>query len=92
MSQVTRRSFISWASVLFAALPALAQKPTVMEKGKAVVCDNDATKCPLGHDTCTTINAPVVVGNDSYQNPDVGQLRDYHLLRCDVCHMLFTRE
>lgn len=88
---IRRRSF---GGILFGwvAAAAVAQKPTVMEKGKAVACENDATECPNGHKTCTTINAPIVVGNDSYQNPDVGQLRDFHVMRCDICHVLFTRE
>lgn len=73
------------------ALPGQAQQ-AIMEKGKAVVCDREAVKCPNGHDTCAVIDAPIAIGNDSYQYPDVKQLRDYHVLRCDVCKVLFTRE
>lgn len=82
-----RRSFLAQ---VFAFLPAAQQ--AIMQGSKAVVCKGDAVTCPNGHKTCPRIDAPVVVGNDSYQYPDVGQLRDYHLLRCDVCHVLFTRE
>ena len=86
-----RRQF--WRLALWLmALPVAAQQKAIVEKGQAKVCDDDPVECPLGHATCRSINAPVVVGNDSYQNPDVGQLRDFHLMRCEVCHVLFTRE
>jgi hypothetical protein len=78
---------------MLAAIGASAQdKNAIIEKGNAVVCHTDVVKCPLGHDSCTVINAPLAVGNDSYQNPEVGQLTAFHVLRCDVCHVLFTRE
>lgn len=87
-----RRSFLAYAVGMLSAT-AVAQQEAVMVNGSAKVCEGgDPVKCPLGHKTCRTINAPVVVGNDNYQNPDVGQLRDYHLMRCDVCHVLFTLE
>lgn len=82
-----RRSFLAYG----VGMIGLAQQ-AVMEKGKAVVCEGDSVKCPNGHDTCRVIDAPIVIGNDSYQYPDVRQLRDYHVLRCDVCKVLFTRE
>ena len=69
-----------------------AQKAIMKSDGQAIVCESDAIKCPLGHATCKVINAPIAIGNDSYQNPDVQQLTNYHLLRCDTCHVLFTRE
>lgn len=76
-----------------AAVSATAFAQTaVMQKGKAVVCENESVKCPNGHETCKTIDAPLAIGNDNYQNPDCVPLRAYHLLRCDVCHVLFTRE
>jgi hypothetical protein len=88
---MNRRSILGWIFGLLGG-SAVAQQKAVLEKGRAVVCDNEPVKCPMGHDSCRVINAPVVVGNDSYQNPDVGQLRDFHLLRCDQCHVLFTLE
>lgn len=33
-------------------------------------------------------NAPIAIGNDSWQNPNVQQLRDFHVVRCDVPHPL----
>jgi hypothetical protein len=90
---VNRRNFFSRLSLAFGVIAGtvVAQK-AVIEKGKAVVCESDSLKCPNGHDTCPSIDAPLAVGNDSYQNPEVAQLRNYHVLRCDVCHVLFTRE
>lgn len=70
---------------------AFGQK-AIMEGKQAVVCADDSTKCPLGHTTCRVINKPIVIGNDSREYPDQSQLFDFHLLRCDTCHALFTRE
>lgn len=87
---MTRRSFLAYG-VGMAGSATFAQQ-AIMEGKKAVVCDSDSVKCPLGHDSCRVIDAPLAIGNDSYQYPDVKQLRDYHVLRCDVCKVLFTRE
>lgn len=87
-----RRSFLAYAVGMLAAMPVLAQKKAIVENGKAVVCDSDSIICPNGHQTCLSIDAPVVVGNGSYQNPDVGQLNSFHMERCEVCHVLFTKE
>ena len=89
--EVRQRSFFSILAALL-AIPAFGQKTAVMQKGQAVVCDGDAIKCPNGHDSCRTINAPLMVGNDNRSYPDSAQLFDYHLMRCDQCHVLFTRE
>lgn len=94
---MNRRTFVSFFSGvvgLFAG-SALAQeaKTSVMEKGKAVTCETTgSTKCPLGHETCYTIDAPLAVGTGSYQNPDVGQLNSKIELECDVCHVLFIKQ
>jgi hypothetical protein len=91
---VKRRQFLERLAIAFSIVTGatLAQKSAVLENGKARVCDSDSIKCPNGHDTCRSIDAPLAVGNDSYQNPEVGQLREFHLIRCEVCHVLFTRE
>jgi hypothetical protein len=90
---IGRRTFLWYGSgMMAAAVSAAAQQKAILEKGQAVVCDSEAVKCPLGHDTCKSINAPLAVGNDSYQNPDVEQLPNFHMMRCEVCHILFTRE
>ena len=85
---LSRRTFVS--SVLI-GIPAVAQK-AVLRNGKAVVCDSDSTTCPNGHKTCRTIDAPLVVGNDNRNYPDSAQLFDFHVLRCDTCRVVFTRE
>jgi len=86
-----RRSFLAYAVGMLAAIPALAQK-TVIEKGRAVVCDGEAVTCPLGHKTCDTINAHLAIGNENRNYPETAVLFDYRMIRCDVCHVLFTRE
>jgi hypothetical protein len=83
-----RRSFLSYAVGMLASISAVAQTAT-MQKGKAVVCSGSATKCPLGHETCVTIDMPLVVGNDNRNYPDVGQLFDQRVHKCDVCGVLF---
>ena len=85
-----RRSFLAWAFGLLGA-SAVAQK-AIMKEGQAVVCESESIKCPNGHATCRIINAPLVVGNDRRDYPDMGQLYEYHVLRCDTCRVLFTRE
>lgn len=85
-----RRSFLSYAVGMLASI-AGAQK-TVMEKGQAVVCDGTTLKCPNGHMTCPTINATMAIGNDNRNYPETAVLFDYHIVRCDVCHVLFTKE
>jgi len=87
---IGRRSFLSYA-VGMVGSAAVAQQ-AIMEGKKAVVCDSEAVKCPLGHDSCRVIDAPLAVGNDKYDYPEVSQLHTYHVLRCDVCKVLFTRE
>lgn len=87
----SRRSFLTRLTLVFSAVTAFAQKG-ILENGKAKVCADDAVKCPNNHMTCKSIDAPIVVGNDAWQNPDFAQLRDFHLMRCEVCHVLFTRE
>jgi hypothetical protein len=92
---MNRRTFVSFFSGVVGLLAgsALAQdKPTAMEKGQAVVCETGKTKCPLGHETCYEINAPLVVGSGSYQNPDVGQVFTKVELECQVCHVLFIKQ
>lgn len=85
-----RRNFLG---VIFGALAsAAAAQKTAIEGSQAVVCKENAVKCPNGHQTCPTINMPIAIGNDSYSYEEVHQLRDFHLIRCDVCHVLFTRE
>ena len=69
-----------------------AAQEAVMQGDKAIACENGTVTCPNGHKTCRKIDAPLAIGNDSYQNPECVQLREFHLLRCDVCHVLFTRE
>ena len=69
---------------------ASAQTSAVMEKGKAVVCETSGTaKCPNGHDTCRSIDAPLVIGSGTRDYPDWAQLPDKHIIECDVCHVLF---
>lgn len=77
--------------MLAVAAPVIAQN-TVMEKGKAITCDSDVLTCPLGHKTCATIDAHLAIGNDNRNYPEVNALFDYRQVRCDVCHVLFTRE
>ncbi len=84
-----RRFFHGFLALLAPA--ALAQK-AIVQRGQAVVCDSDSVKCPNGHESCKSINAPIVVGNGNRDYPDQSQLFDFHLLRCEVCHVLFTRE
>lgn len=86
-----RRSFLSYGVGMLAASTAVAQKG-IMQDGKAVVCSGESLLCPNGHKTCAFIDAPIVVGNDSHISPDMAQLFDYHVMRCQTCHVLFTRE
>lgn len=84
-----RRSFLSFA-VGMLSIPA---QRAIIEKGKAVICESDSLICPVCKEkTCPKIDAPIVVGSGSYQNPDVQALNDFHVIRCDNCHALFTRE
>ena len=87
---MTRRSLLSALSALIPA--SLLGQKAIMQNGQAVFCTENAVKCPNGHTTCKVINAPLVVGNDNQSYPDSAQLFSYHVLRCDVCHVLFTRE
>lgn len=86
-----RRSFFSFALGLLAA-PLLAQHAD-LQNGKAINCEEEVLTCPNGHKTCRNIDAPIVVGSDrNVDNPDFAELRNYHLERCNQCHVLFTRE
>ena len=87
---LTRRSLLSALSALIPA--SLLGQKAIMEKGQAVVCAENSIQCPNGHATCKVINAPLEVGNDNRNYPESSQLFDYHVLRCDQCHVLFTRE
>lgn len=84
-----RRKFLA---LLAGLVPAPLLQQAIMEGRKAVVCDDGPFKCPLGHDTCATIDKPIAVGNDSIDYPEVAQLRNYDVIRCDVCHVVFTRQ
>ena len=86
---MNRRRAFSYIAGLLASIPVFAQKQGVMEKGQAVVCDSGSTKCPLGHATCISINAPLVVGNGNRDYPDVAQLFDQRIHKCDQCGILF---
>lgn len=72
------------------ASTALSQQ-AIMEGKKAVVCKDEPIKCPLGHDSCKSINMPLAVGNDSYDYPEVAQLRGKNVLMCEQCGMLFIK-
>lgn len=87
-----RRTFLSYAvGMLAAAMPLRGQqKAAVTEKGKAVVCDAGAIKCPLNHDSCQRIDAPIVVGNGNRDYPDYAQLYDVPVFVCDICGILFS--
>jgi hypothetical protein len=70
-----------------------AQTGGVTAGGKAIVCENGSTvKCPNKHDTCRYIDAPIAVGNDSYQNPEVAQIRQFRMLWCQQCGALFAEK
>jgi len=89
----SRRSFLSALVAVLVPASVIAQSGNaIVEKGKAVVCNDYPIKCPNGHDTCRSIDATLVVGNDSRDYPNTAQLFDFHLERCEVCHVLFTRE
>ncbi|HVN19415.1 MAG TPA: hypothetical protein VMU05_11595 [Dongiaceae bacterium] len=88
---MNRRRFLSRA-IAMVATPVAAQK-AILEKGQAKICDdNGSFTCPNGHKTCASINAPPAVGSDAYQIEDVAALKSFHMMRCEVCHVLFTRE
>jgi len=92
-----RRTFLGYVSGMVGILtgPAIAQK-AIMQGNTAVVCSADSgdpLTCPVcKKQTCRTINKPIAIGNDSYEYPDVAQLQAFHVIRCDSCHALFTRE
>lgn len=90
LTSLSRRTFFSGLLVGIPIL-ALAQR-AIIEGKEAVVCESDSVKCPNGHASCKSINAPIVVGNDNREYPDTAQLFGFHLMRCDVCKVLFTRE
>ena len=86
---LTRRALVGFLFGLSGI--AVAQK-AIMEGKKAVVCDGEAVKCPLQHETCRVIDAPLVVGNDRRDYPENSQLFDYRVLVCDQCGILFTQK
>lgn len=90
---MTRRTFLYYGTGMLAGSAAIAQRAEV-QNGKAVVCEQkaDPLKCPNGHWTCESIAAPLAVGGGTYQNPETAPLFAYTLLRCNTCHVLFTRE
>lgn len=69
-----------------------AQAAVLTGGGKAVVCEGEPIKCPLKHDTCKKIDAPIVVGTGTYQSPDVGQLSNIHIFMCMSCGIIFGRD
>jgi len=79
---------------MLAATQELFAKPQqgVLINGKAKQCDGNPITCPNGHQTCKEINAPIAVGNDSYQNPETFQLKDFTVLWCEQCGVLFARK
>ena len=87
-----RRSFLSYAVGMLSAVGLAAQQSGtgLIEKGKAVVCPTQGTiKCPNGHETCRTIDAPIIIGNDNSSYPDWAQVVSKHMIECDICHVLF---
>lgn len=90
LSGLRRRAFLS---NLLVGIPALAAAQTgIVEKGKAVICDGSSVKCPLGHESCREIDAPIAVGNGNFEYPEVGQLHAFKMLRCQVCGVLFSEK
>lgn len=87
-----RRSFFM-AMAAFLSVPMFGQK-AIMESGKAVVCKGgDTFKCgACGHESCSTIDATMAVGNENRNYPETSVLFEFHFLRCDNCKVLSTRE
>lgn len=88
-----RRTFLWYGSGMMAVAQEMWAKPqqAILEKGRAKVCDTEVVKCPLGHETCKKIDAPIAVGNDSYQYPEVAQIQALKLLMCEQCGVLFVK-
>lgn len=84
-----RRSFLGYAVGMVSAAVASAQT-AILENGKAVVCESSTIKCPLNHESCRRIDAPIAVGNDNRNYPSVGQVYDYHVFVCDRCGVIFA--
>lgn len=86
-----RRSFLAYAVGMLSAV-GVAQSDdhkTVMEKGKAVVCEGSTFKCgACGKDSCSTINAPMVIGNENRNYPEPAVLFQYRFVVCDNCGVL----
>ena len=89
-----RRSFLAYGiGMLASVVSAFGQSKAIVENKQAVVCPGDTAKCPVcKSDTCATINAPIVVGNDSREYPDMAQLFDHKIICCDVCGAAFFRK
>lgn len=86
----TRRSIVGMLLGLVGL--ASAQKVAV-QNGKAIVCQGDKLTCPNGHETCASIDAPIIVGSDRNRDyPEWAPLYQFHMERCEQCHVLFTRE
>lgn len=93
---MNRRSFLTRFGVAVVAVTGtvFAQKQAIMIQGKAKVCENDGStlKCPNGHETCRNIDAPIAVGNGSYDLSAVAAVRSKIMEECDVCHVLFIAQ
>jgi hypothetical protein len=92
LSSLSRRAFFS---NLLLGIPAIAlaqDRHAIIEKKQSVICDGSPLTCPNGHTTCPTINATMTVGNENQSYPETAVLFEFHQVRCDVCHVLFTRE
>jgi hypothetical protein len=88
-----RRSFLAYGVGMLASVSAAFGQRAILENGQAVVCKDDSLICPLcKKPTCPKINAPLMIGNDNREYPDSSQLFDFHIIRCDNCRGLFTRE
>lgn len=90
-----RRSFLSYGIGMLAVAQELFAAPqkAAMQDGKAIVCDSEVLTCPLGHKTCPSIDALMVVSaSANVDHPDYATLPNYHLERCGKCGVLFTRE
>lgn len=86
----TRRSFLGLVFGIV-GVAAVAQQKGITENGKAVVCNDDGSiLCPVcKKPTCKTLNAPIVLGNNSREYPDYAQQFDFKMICCDNCKAAF---